>query len=165
MLTSLKATPTLGQGANIAIEEAAALTNELHKIVGRGPKRPEMLQELEEMLKVFNDVRKQRAKELVSAGGMITRLQARDGKLFRLITRWILPIMPYVVDVPSLVSGGIIGGGCIIEFLPKPPRAYGKKVTHDTFVVSSILALISKLALGLALITISRSAFWDRPGA
>jgi hypothetical protein len=129
-------TPNLGQGANIAIENAAALANHLYHVEKVDRPRPDMLAHLRERLKLFEKERKQSSKQTYRMAYMTTRLQARDGRLYRFIASY---IFPHFTSIPSIIGSIAMGDGTTLDYLPLPARGIAaSKNSSVGFLVSAL---------------------------
>lgn len=111
-------TPNFGQGANSAIESAAALANCLHDLLRRDSKPSDV--EIDAALEEFNMSRRKRTKSMLKQAAFITRLQARDGLFNVLVGRYVIP---YLGDVPASMAGKVMVGAEKLNFLPVPRRS------------------------------------------
>ncbi|KAL8689124.1 MAG: hypothetical protein Q9218_005136 [Villophora microphyllina] len=114
-----KMTPNIGQGANTAIESAAALTNHLEDLVKARKIQKPTDEQVQECLEAFAHSRIRRARSTVKSSGFLTRLQARDGIFNRLLGRYIIP---YAGDFPADHGSSVIRAAPRLDFLPLPRR-------------------------------------------
>ena len=112
-------TPSLGQGANSAIESAAALANSLHDLTRTQGIHSPSDQHIDACLEAFNSSRLERAKGIVKESMFLTRLQARDGFVKSFIGRY---IVPYAGDYPARHASKSVRAAPKIDFLPLPHR-------------------------------------------
>lgn len=113
-------TPNLGQGANCAIESAAALSNALHDMIAvKHVQRPSDA-ELGEILHAFNQSRWARMTEICRTSMLITRFQARDGIIRKILGRYLIQ---FAKDLPARMVTKLIAGGARLEYLPEPKRS------------------------------------------
>lgn len=115
-----KMTPNIGQGANMAIEDAAALTNLLrHLLKSPGTSLPTDAQ-METLLRQYRKTRYNRVGSIYSRSRFLVRFQARDGILYTLLSR----CAPYAPgDLPSDMASKTIADGIMCDFLPHPKRS------------------------------------------
>ncbi|RPB17841.1 flavo protein monooxygenase [Morchella conica CCBAS932] len=126
-----KLTQNIGQGANCAIESAAALANSLHDLINvRKIHRPSN-NEMETCLNLFSQSRKKRMKAICKDAAFVTRLEARDGLLCRLIGRY---YAPYCSDFPADVASKLIAGAVMLNYIPMPKRAGGGWMVNSAIV-------------------------------
>lgn len=132
-------TPNLGQGANTAIENAGALANLLYGLQKEGKPHTEKMEDLKERLKTFETLRKKKAKSTYSMAHMATRLHARDGLFFQLMTRYF-----FTSSIPSVIGNSAMGQGVTLDFLPLPARgASGRAGSSIGFAIRTIAKDIS----------------------
>ncbi|KAJ5569383.1 FAD/NAD(P)-binding domain-containing protein [Penicillium hetheringtonii] len=109
-----KMTPNFGQGANMAIEDAATLTNLLREAESSANT------EIANVLRQYQKVRYSRVDSVYRSSRFLVRLQARDGLINTLLTRYYIP---YAGDLPADLASKTIADGVICDFLPKPKRS------------------------------------------
>ncbi|RDH28589.1 hypothetical protein BDQ94DRAFT_174662 [Aspergillus welwitschiae] len=114
-----KMTPNIGQGANLAIEDAAVLTNLLHGALLKARRQRLPDSEVQTLLQEYYSTRYGRVKRVYTASRYMVRFQARDGFLNRLLGRYVLP---FLADVPAVLGTGTIRGSPTINFLPLPEK-------------------------------------------
>lgn len=104
--------PNTGQGANCAIEDAAALANAIHSAIEHVD-RPSMT-EVQSFLRSFNESRLPRVQEIYKSASVVVRLHARENLALRLVGRYYLP---YSGDVPANTASKLIADGVQLSFL------------------------------------------------
>ncbi|KAJ5968221.1 hypothetical protein N7501_004469 [Penicillium viridicatum] len=117
-----KMTPNIGQGANMAIEDAAALANllqSLRKGLGTWPPTAGQLQTL---LDQYRSIRYGRVNSVYKSSRFLVRLHARDGLLKTLFGRY---YVPYAGNLPAYIGSKSIADGVLCDFLPPPMRSGG----------------------------------------
>ncbi|KAJ5425430.1 orotidine-5'-phosphate decarboxylase [Penicillium sp. CMV-2018d] len=115
-----KIAPHTGQGANCAMEDAAALATSLeHLLRGRVWKAPSST-ELEQALKSFACVRRARMDSVAYGSRMAMRCQALDGVFRRLFARY---YFPYSGDMPADLASRAIADAPLVGFIPLPQRS------------------------------------------
>ncbi|RDA95735.1 hypothetical protein CP533_1108, partial [Ophiocordyceps camponoti-saundersi (nom. inval.)] len=131
-----KVTPNIGQGANMAIEDVAALANALwEQRKGRhegsiAPQKPV------EIGAVVQAIRLHRTRSVCRQSEFLTRMQAHDGLLKSLLVRYALPALH---DIPAGSSAVVLGGAQRLAFVPLPGRAAGR-ASGWTFVKTLLAA-------------------------
>ncbi|PHH78826.1 hypothetical protein CDD80_6197 [Ophiocordyceps camponoti-rufipedis] len=115
-----KVTPNIGQGANMAIEDIAALAN----AIWRYRRNPTSI------TAAVSSIRLARTRSVCRQSEMMTRMQAHEGLLRRVLVRLILPALH---DIPAASSAVVLGGSQRLAFAPMPGRA-GQKGSSWTFV-------------------------------
>ncbi|PKX90478.1 FAD-dependent oxidoreductase [Aspergillus novofumigatus IBT 16806] len=100
-----KMTPNIGQGANVAIEDAAALASLLSSL--RKCDVPSY-SEIESVLQQYQRARYNRVCSVYSMSRFLVRLQARDGLLYTMFGRY---YAPYAGDLPADVASETIASG------------------------------------------------------
>lgn len=113
-------TPNFGQGANSAIESAAALTNILYDMVHVHHINTPSTTEIDGFLESFSKSREHRCKTMLKKAAFVTRLQARDGLLNVLIGRY---IAPYAGDLPASMAGKVMIGAEKLNCVPVTKRS------------------------------------------
>jgi hypothetical protein len=112
--------PNTGQGANCAIEDAAALVNCLYRALRATPDGSTLsLLELDGLLAQFNRARFRRVLAIYKTAKMVVRLHSRHNLFLKLLGRYYLP---YAGDVPADAASKIIAGAERLAFLPAPAR-------------------------------------------
>ena len=119
LILALQMTPNIGQGANLAIEDAAVLTNLLHGALLKARRQRLPDSEVQTLLQEYYSTRYGRVKRVYTASRYMVRFQARDGFLNRLLGRYVLP---FLADVPAVLGTGTIRGSPTINFLPLPEK-------------------------------------------
>ena len=113
-------TPNFGQGANSAIESAAALANTLHNLKKAHDVRLLSTSEIGTALNTFANSRLNRTSSMVKTAAFVTRLQARDGWINQVIGRY---CAPYLGDLPADMSSSVLMGASRVDYVPLPPRS------------------------------------------
>ncbi|CAI7598820.1 unnamed protein product [Penicillium palitans] len=117
-----KMTPNIGQGANMAIEDAAALANLLQSSrKGMSTWLPTNGQ-VQILLHQYRSIRHGRVNSVYKSSRFLVRLHARDGLLKTLFGRY---YVPYAGDLPAYIGSKSIADGVLCEFLPLPRRSGG----------------------------------------
>lgn len=113
-------TPNIGQGANTAIEDAAALASLIHQMIN--PMTPQNASKaaIGRLFQKFQDLRMSRVQSTVQRAHFGARFHTRDDHLKALVGRY---IFPYVGNLVMARTVKVIGGGHKIEFLPPPKRS------------------------------------------
>ncbi|KAL3477319.1 hypothetical protein BJX99DRAFT_269911 [Aspergillus californicus] len=113
-----KMAPNTGQGANCAIEDAAALANLIHTAIKRSDsiRQPD----IQSLLPEFNKLRLARVKGIDKTARLVVRLHARANLLLRLVGRYYLP---YSGDLPADTASKMIADGEKLAFLPPSLRS------------------------------------------
>ncbi|KAL4931768.1 FAD-dependent monooxygenase spyC [Aspergillus undulatus] len=113
-----KMAPNTGQGANCAVEDAAALASTIYDTIQRdgNPSSAEM----KSLLHSFNKIRLARVQEIYKSARLVVRLHARESFLLRLIGRYYLP---YSGDLPADTASRVIAGGVQLSFLAPSKRS------------------------------------------
>lgn len=115
-----KMTPNIGQGANMAIEDAAALTNLLQDMKKSGVSSSPTDSHIQMLLHQYRTIRYERVKSIYRSSRFLVRLQARDGLLNLLLSRY---YAPYAGDLPADMASKTIADGVMCDFLPHPKRS------------------------------------------
>lgn len=114
-------TPNTGQGANCAIEDAAALVNRLHRALKATPDGSSLSSgDIEDLLGEFNRARYRRVREIYQGSRMVVRLQARQNLFLKLLGRYYLP---YRGEVAADAASKIIAPAEHLDFLPLATRS------------------------------------------
>nr|ART35001.1 putative monooxygenase [Fusarium aywerte] len=89
-----KVTPNSALGGNTAMEDAVVIANTLNALLSMHPnKKPSDVELIDAMCKNYQDIRVDRARAIVKAGGDLTRQQAYDGWKAYIVQRWMTPII------------------------------------------------------------------------
>ena len=119
-------TPTLGQGANMAIENAASLSNYIAAVTKQTPMLS--MEEVNLCLGTWAASRKPRTMAICLAPNALTRLESFATLPYRLIGIYILPHLGrWFADLASLI---IIGAECL-DFLPIPKRSLTSIISFE----------------------------------
>jgi FAD dependent monooxygenase len=112
-------TPNMGQGANMAIEDAARLASLLDKRLNSGDL---FATEIYAMLEEFSTSQKPRAKSICAQSEFLVRMHANEGIWRRVLGRY---LVPFLHDAPAGLSGLSISGATKLEFIDSPGRSLG----------------------------------------
>jgi hypothetical protein len=93
-----KMTPNIGAGGNAAIETAAALANELKKMIDAAEKCKPSYATIQKHLGNYQKLREKRVTAILTAANALTRIQALKTWKDRLFAFWILPFSGDVVS-------------------------------------------------------------------
>ncbi|KAL2867450.1 FAD-dependent monooxygenase spyC [Aspergillus lucknowensis] len=113
-----KMAPNTGQGANCAIEDAAALANAIETVMRDDQRSSEAA--LQSALHSFAKTRYARVQEVYKSARLVVRLHARESLLLRLVGRYYLP---YSGDLPADTASKTIAGGVEVRFLAPSLRS------------------------------------------
>ncbi|KHN94004.1 FAD dependent monooxygenase [Metarhizium album ARSEF 1941] len=114
-----KMCPNIGQGANLAIEDAARLANLMYK---RLPLGKLSAGEVNMMLQEFTATQKPRTNSICAQSEFLVRMHANQGIGRRLLGRYIIP---FLNDAPAGLSGLSISNAAKIDFIDTPTRSLG----------------------------------------
>ncbi|KAK8925528.1 FAD-dependent monooxygenase ltmM [Metarhizium anisopliae] len=114
-----KMCPNIGQGANMAIEDAARLANLIHK---RLPLGKLSASEVDSMLREFTAAQKPRTNSICAQSEFLVRMHANQGIGRRLLGRYVIP---FLNDAPAGLSGLSINNAVKLEFIDAPTRSLG----------------------------------------
>lgn len=120
--------PNIGQGANMAIEDAAVLANLISSILKQPGSAPSA-SKVEQMLHEFTINRRGRTKAICGHSEFLVRMQANHDMVKRLLGRYLVPLLE---DVPAGLSGSTIEGAPNLNFLSLPQRALAEG-WHESF--------------------------------
>nr|AFO69290.1 FAD dependent monooxygenase [Periglandula ipomoeae] len=112
-----KMAPTIGQGANMAIEDAARLANLLHEKLSLGVVSAP---DVDSMLQEFSTAQKVRTESICAQSEFLVRMHANQGIGRRLLGRYLIP---FLCDAPAGISGLSISGATRIDFIDLPARS------------------------------------------
>jgi FAD dependent monooxygenase len=157
-------TPNLGQGANLAIEDAAELANALHAMVTshrtRNPSTQTKVSKpstssVTTALTSFERKHLSRAMHIVNMSARLSRLHARQGLFYTILGRYIPPLFP---SLPAELISAAVYGAPVLEFLPVPPREATGWVLLDRLrgIVLVVLGVFACLVSGLAVLRVVR---------
>ncbi|KAH8897623.1 FAD dependent monooxygenase [Thozetella sp. PMI_491] len=114
-----KMAPNIGQGANMAIEDAAKLASLLHE---RLPLSSLSAGAIDSMLQEFVEARRPRSISICYQSEFLVRMQANEGLGRVLLGRYLIPLLN---DGPASLSGLSIRGAEKLDFLDLPARSLG----------------------------------------
>lgn len=123
-----KMTPNLGQGGNCAIESAAALANQLHKLVNEHQNYRPTTDELSTYLRAYQKSHQDRINVINFVSGIVTRLQARDGFMHKLMSKYVYKV---VDDNGFNLNSDMLVAAAKIDYLPLPERSIGGWMPFD----------------------------------
>ena len=163
-----KMTPSLALGFNAAFESAAALTNQLQKVLNSGSQDKPTTAEIEQALANFQEKRFKRAKESQAMSARHTRYATWDNNLLHKLSTYVLPrILPL-----SILGKQVIGhakGGERLEFL-EVPEIPGRTIPFDDEIVEEKFkstGIRAVLVIGAILAAVARmwyaSQAWRSP--
>jgi 2-polyprenyl-6-methoxyphenol hydroxylase-like FAD-dependent oxidoreductase len=113
--------PNTGQGANSAIEDAAALVNRLHRALRAKPDGSTLSSsEIDGLLEQFNRTRFRRVRDIYQGARMVVRLHARQNLFLKLLGRYYLP---YRGEVAADAASKVIAPAEQLDFLPLATRS------------------------------------------
>lgn len=108
-----------GQGANMAIEDAAFLGSLLQKLVQASPRGPSPL-EITRTLEKYKQGRYDRVKSVYNVSWHVVRVHGRANFLHSLVGRYYIP---YMKDLLADMTSKVMADANLIEFLPVPKRS------------------------------------------
>ncbi|KAJ0414741.1 hypothetical protein BJY00DRAFT_305362 [Aspergillus carlsbadensis] len=111
-----KMAPNTGQGANCAIEDAAALANALSMAI-KHDHHPSQA-EIDSLLQSVTETRLARVQEIYNSARLVVRLHARESLILRLVGRYYLP---YSGDLPADTASKLIANGEQLRHGPDAP--------------------------------------------
>ncbi|PFH59493.1 hypothetical protein XA68_12253 [Ophiocordyceps unilateralis] len=142
-----KVTPNIGQGANMAIEDVAALANALWE--QERPRKPASIGA------AVGAVRLHRTRAVCRQSEFLTRMQAHQGLLKQLLVRYLLPALH---DIPAGSSAVVLGGAQRLAFAPLPERA--SKQASSWALARTLVAAFAPRPVVAALLCIAALVAW-----
>ncbi|KAL5363168.1 hypothetical protein BJX96DRAFT_167256 [Aspergillus floccosus] len=116
-----KMTPNLGQGANCAIEDAAALANKIHDALkAKHPGNRICDEGIEDVLSEFSNIQVKRISKIYNVSRIAVRLQTRANLVYMVVLRY---LVPYAGDTPAKTALRILEGATVLDFIPVPTRS------------------------------------------
>ncbi|KAF2824862.1 FAD binding domain protein [Ophiobolus disseminans] len=115
-----KMTPNMGAGGNTAIETAAALANELKKMVDESEKGKPSFDVIKARLGNYQAIREKRVTAILTAANALTRIHALKTWKDKLLAFWILPLAG---DSFVNLNCDMIVGAVKLDYLPVPDRS------------------------------------------
>ncbi|KAB8069926.1 hypothetical protein BDV29DRAFT_198326 [Aspergillus leporis] len=115
-----KVTPNSALGGCTAMEDAVAITNQLHQLLNQHPNKKPSTVEISAAMQEYQDSRLERVKAIVKIGGDLTRLQAFDGWYFYIMQRWITPWIG--LDTLAINIAKLCSAGTKLSFVDFPER-------------------------------------------
>ena len=111
--------PNGGQGANMAIEDAASLANalwkgDLHRAMTATPTMTNILQQ-------FSTARVNRTRKACKQSEFNLRVHSLDNKTKQFVARYVIPSLN---DAPAVLCAQVIRGGERLQFVELPSRGY-----------------------------------------
>ncbi|KAL3480509.1 hypothetical protein BJX99DRAFT_244257 [Aspergillus californicus] len=122
-----KMTPNMGQGGNCAIESAASLANRLKTFVDL-PGPSYSTSDLHDALSAWSTARQPRARKICRAANQMTRVEAWESVLHRLMLCY---AMPYISDIFLDMTCLTQVGSEILEYLPTGKISRGCQMPAD----------------------------------
>ncbi|PKY01965.1 FAD/NAD(P)-binding domain-containing protein [Aspergillus campestris IBT 28561] len=113
-----KMTPNIGQGANMAIEDAAVITDLLIDCT-RTTQKPPTDSQVKSIFDQYRRIRYDRVQTVYQTSRFLVRFQARDGLFNTLFGRY---FVPHAGDLPADMASKTIAAGEVCQFLPVPAR-------------------------------------------
>lgn len=114
-----KMTPNFGQGANCAIEDAAALASLLQTLLRGNPTQQPSLVQIRNTLQAYQDKRYPRVRGIYDDSWTVCRIHSRDGLLNKLVGRY---YTQWNTSLPANIASKVFVGGETLSFLPVPVR-------------------------------------------
>jgi 2-polyprenyl-6-methoxyphenol hydroxylase-like FAD-dependent oxidoreductase len=114
-------TPNLGQGANSAIESAAALTNSLYDSLQKHPNGLN-LTDIEQAFEKLKMSRQKDVTAVFNAASNKTRVEALDGWKNIFIAKFLLPLLSDDLKLKKLAS--LLVRAKSLSFVDKPKRKH-----------------------------------------
>ncbi|KAL2844065.1 hypothetical protein BJY01DRAFT_264077 [Aspergillus pseudoustus] len=154
-----KMTPNLGQGANLAIEDAAELANFLHAMLTSRrtttSKSKPSSHEINDLLQSFEKKQIKRATHIVKMSALMSRLHARQGLFNTILARYITPYFP---TLPADFISMVVDGAVVLDYLPVPPReATGWQLLNQLRLIALVVvAFLACLLTGVAFLRLVR---------
>ncbi|KAF2023177.1 FAD binding domain-containing protein [Setomelanomma holmii] len=119
-----KMTPNMGAGGNAAIETAAALANELKRMVDSSEKGRPSFETIKGKqpykLTIYQKIREKRVTAILKAANGLTRMHALKTWKDRLFAFWILP---FAGDTFTNLNCDMVLGAVKLDYLPVPERS------------------------------------------
>ncbi|KAL5335611.1 hypothetical protein BJX70DRAFT_374615 [Aspergillus crustosus] len=112
-----KMTPNLGQGANLAIEDAAELANFLHDLTltARDSKTKPSAHEIDRLLQSFQRKHLPRVKHVCRMSALMCRIHTRDRLVYSLLGRY---VAPYFNTLPAEFISATVHKAVVLDYLP-----------------------------------------------
>ncbi|KAL4922267.1 hypothetical protein BDW62DRAFT_196954 [Aspergillus aurantiobrunneus] len=147
-----KMTPNFGQGANSAIEDAAALASLLHRLLRDNHSRHPSPVQIQDTLQKYQSIRYPRVRHIYDLSWAVCRIHCGDGLLYRLLGRYYTPLN---ANLPANIASKAFADGETLEFLPPPVRSgpgwtgYSRKAKSGSWSYAVILVLIALMVQGI----------------
>lgn len=139
-------TPNLGQGANTAIENAAALTNRICAMLDSQASSHLSAPDIHLMLSSWATSRKYRTNAICDSSNALTRIEAFATWRHKVVA---LRVLPYMGDIIAFLATRIVVGSERLEFLPEPKRALAGSVRFKGQNVEEKLSVLEKIKTGV----------------
>jgi 2-polyprenyl-6-methoxyphenol hydroxylase-like FAD-dependent oxidoreductase len=139
-------TPNLAQGANMAIESGAALSNKLHHLFQSKCKQNPSEAQIISMLEDFSHSHYMRARIINSLSQAMTRMLARDGVISTFLGRYIALRSDYFT---SFWLSKMLGRGVKLDYVPvgRAPQRLLPKENGRVVIGFILIVFISVLFL------------------
>ncbi|KAJ5716199.1 hypothetical protein N7493_008110 [Penicillium malachiteum] len=137
----LSTTPNLGQGASLAIENAASLANHIVSIL-KTKNNEVMRAEISSGLNTWASVQMRRTKLICLTGNMLTRLETFATLKYRLVA---LYLVPYAGDLFADLVSMAVSGTRFLDFLPVPERCVNTPTLQLSWYIRLLWALCLRL--------------------
>ncbi|OQD69870.1 hypothetical protein PENPOL_c002G07909 [Penicillium polonicum] len=126
-----KLTPNIAQGANTAIEGAAAVANGLHQLLHHNGLNQPSYDEIQEVLGRYSQSQRKRMKKLHWISHMVTRLQSREGLINKFVGRY---IYSHTGNSTFYLTGKMIAQGPVLNYLSTPKEIeIGLRASFDQY--------------------------------
>lgn len=112
-------TPNLGQGANLAIEDAAELANFLHAMTNKMGSAKPSRQHLHDILHAYQTKHVKRVSHVCYLSAYLARLHSRQGLIHIIMGRYLPPILK---DIPADLISNVVHDAVTLSYLPNPGR-------------------------------------------
>jgi hypothetical protein len=153
-------TPESGQGANQAIESAAALANHIHAMSQSCGEKTPNLSAIRTCLESFETKRKVRTKIIVAETNLHIRLFTQANRILKHVSIYIGPLLG---DAAAGKPSARLIGAERVDYLPVPPRSLkGTMPFNQTMGVGGTGNISRRAKIALPLLVLGfASNWWD----
>ncbi|KAG2413080.1 hypothetical protein HFD88_010639 [Aspergillus terreus] len=135
-----KMTPNLGQGANLAIEDAAELANFLHAMTNKMGSAKPSRQHLHDILHAYQTKHVKRVSHVCYLSAYLARLHSRQGLIHIIMGRYLPPILK---DIPADLISNVVHDAVTLSYLPSPGReATGWTMLRNLKIAGLVLTVV-----------------------
>jgi hypothetical protein len=158
LIAWLQVTPESGQGANQAIESAAALANHINAMLQFCREKTPNLPAIRTCLELFETRRKARTKIIVSQTNLHVRLFTQANVVLKLLSIYLAPLLG---DAAAVKQSARLIGAERVNYLPVPARSLkGTMPFNQTMGVGGTENISRRAMIALPLLVLGFASNW-----